>query len=94
MASVPSIGAIAAIGYTTGQKQGDQVDSAARKYTATGGWGFAEFDDGPPTSRYSKPAFPATRRSKTATWSSPVTHLSSGSCPIDIWDLAWLVHGL
>ncbi len=48
----------------------------SKKYATTGGWGFAQFDeDGKlaPT-QSSKPTFPATRLSKIATWSSPVTN--------------------
>ena len=40
----------------------------SRKYASTGGWGFAQFDDGkPPARRCKTPAFPATRLSKLAT---------------------------
>jgi hypothetical protein len=46
----------------------------ANTYAATGGWGFAHFPTAPlPTRRCSTPAFPATRRSTLATWSSPNT---------------------
>src|SRR5712675_1033067 len=43
----------------------------SRKYASTGGWGFAQFDDGKPADEaVLKPAFPATRRSNLATLSS------------------------
>jgi hypothetical protein len=46
-----------------------------KKYTATGGWGFAHFQDGKPGDEaFMKTCFPATMRSKRATLSSPVTH--------------------
>ena len=47
----------------------------SKKYASTGGWGFAQFNDGKPADEAcSKPAFPATSPSKLATLSSPVTH--------------------
>ena len=52
----------------------------SKKYAATDGWGFAQFNDGnPPTRRCTTPAFPATRSSKLATLSSTVTPLDAGS---------------
>jgi hypothetical protein len=50
----------------------------SKKYAATGGWGFAQFDkDGKLVDDAKlKPCFPATSPSKLATLSSPVTHLN------------------
>ena len=49
----------------------------SKKYAATGGWGYAQFDkDGKPGPESDqKNAFPVIRLSKTATSSSPVTHI-------------------
>jgi hypothetical protein len=48
----------------------------SRKYASTGGWGFAQFNDGKPADGgCTKPVLLATRLFKRATSSSPVTHL-------------------
>jgi Cytochrome P460 len=50
----------------------------SRKYASTGGWGFAQFDDGKPANEaVHNIAFPATRSSRLATLSSTATHLES-----------------
>jgi Cytochrome P460 len=60
----------------------------SKKYAATGGWG--SFNSirtaNLPTTRDSKPAFPATSRSKLATSSSPVTHLNAQNYSGKEWD--------
>jgi hypothetical protein len=48
----------------------------SRKYASTGGWGFAQFDDGKPAAeRCTTPAFPATGSSRLGTLFSIVTRL-------------------
>jgi hypothetical protein len=50
----------------------------SRKYASTGGWGFAQFNDGKPADEaVHNTCFPATGPSKLATLSSPVTHLET-----------------
>ena len=50
----------------------------SKKYAATGGWGFAHFNDGKPADEaVLNTCFPCHGRSKIATWSSPVTHLKT-----------------
>jgi hypothetical protein len=47
----------------------------SKKYSATGGWAFADFTDGKPGDEaMHQTCFPATSPSKLATLSSPVTH--------------------
>ena len=67
----------------------------SKKYAATGGWGFAQFDkDGKPADEaVLKPAFPATRLSKLATLSSPVTHLNTESRWMPPADIVEREHG-
>jgi len=48
----------------------------SRKYASTGGWGFAQFDDGKPASEaVHNTCFPATGSSKLATFSSTIMDL-------------------
>src|SRR5271165_274056 len=51
----------------------------SRKFASTGGWGFAQFNDGKPADEgvRTKPVFAATSLPKLATLSSPATHLSA-----------------